>query len=120
MREGADVHDHWNYWLLLPIGIGLAAGRLLERTPIAADQHHAYVVAASPYDAPWVGYRERLPATALEGPDAIRAVAARAPGARVLLSCEDKRPWVRRACNSLAGATRYRMPRAAELAASLG
>ena len=33
-RSGAVNHDYWNYWLLLPVGLGLAAGfdRLL-RTP---------------------------------------------------------------------------------------
>jgi hypothetical protein len=62
-RTGAVAHDYWNYWFLIPLAVGLAAG---------ADQ----LLAARPLRRPVVAAALALTATMVLG-DAVRPLPAR-------------------------------------------
>ncbi|HWI05404.1 MAG TPA: hypothetical protein VNT52_16485, partial [Acidimicrobiales bacterium] len=71
-RTGAVNHEYWNYWFVLPLAIGLAAGagwlldigdrRAAEAATLGAGQKAGWYAGAVGRPAAWVGLAERRPA----------------------------------------------------------
>jgi hypothetical protein len=63
-REGSDLHDYWNYWLLIPFVLGVGAlATLLDRSNVvqvlgAAVLATALVIAGFQHESPIAGLRD--------------------------------------------------------------